>query len=64
MDVNTLRGLATLLALIAFIAICVWAYNSKRKQRFDNDAQLPFADEESHRLSQQQQSNSEDKDKQ
>ena len=53
MDINTVRGLATLFALLAFIGICFWAYNSKRKPRFDDDAQLPFADEEQHRLTQQ-----------
>lgn len=53
MDINTIRGLSTLFALLAFIGICLWAYSSKRKPRFDDDAQLPFADEEQHRQSQQ-----------
>jgi cytochrome c oxidase cbb3-type subunit 4 len=53
MDMNTLRGLSTLFALLAFIAICWWAYSSKRKQRFDTDAHIPFDDEAQHRLTQQ-----------
>ena len=38
-------GVATLLALLAFIGVCVWAYSDRRKAHFDEAAQLPFADE-------------------
>ena len=44
MDINTVRGLATLFALIAFIAMIAWAYSSKRKKDFDEAASLPFAE--------------------
>ena len=44
MDINTVRGLATLLALVAFIAMIAWAYSSKRKTDFDEAASLPFAE--------------------
>jgi cytochrome c oxidase cbb3-type subunit 4 len=44
MDINTLRGIATLLALIAFVGVCWWAYGDKRD--FDEAANLPFADDE------------------
>ena len=44
MDINTVRGLATLVALIAFIAMIVWAYSGKRKNDFDEAASLPFAE--------------------
>ena len=46
MDINTLRGIATLLALIAFLGVCCWAYGDKRKRDFDEAANLPFADDE------------------
>lgn len=46
MDINTLRGLSTLLLLVAFVGLVVWAYSSKRKQSFDEAANLPFADED------------------
>ena len=46
MDINTLRGIATILVMIAFISICLWAYSSKRKSGFDDAANLPFDDEE------------------
>ena len=47
MDAHFLDGLGTLLAFIGFVSVCIWAYSSKRKQRFEEDAKLPFADEES-----------------
>ncbi len=46
MDINTLRGLATLLLMISFLGVCAWAYSKKRKASFDDAANLPFADEE------------------
>jgi cytochrome c oxidase cbb3-type subunit 4 len=48
MDINTLRGLATVFALVAFVGICLWAYSSKRKKDFDDAANLPFADDDKH----------------
>lgn len=44
-SLETLRGISTVLALIAFIAICLWAYSSKRRDEFEQAANLPFADE-------------------
>ncbi|PTY37350.1 cytochrome oxidase [Saccharospirillum sp. MSK14-1] len=44
MDINTLRGLATVFTMIAFFGVVYWAYSSKRKARFDDAANLPFAD--------------------
>ena len=46
MDINDLRGMSTALLFIAFIGLCFWAWSSKRKQSFDEAANLPFADEE------------------
>lgn len=48
MDINTLRGFATLFALVAFVLMLLWVYSSKRKATFDEAAELPFADEISH----------------
>jgi len=52
MDINTLRGLSTVFVFIAFMGICWWAFGPKRKQRFEEDANLPFADESSHERTQ------------
>lgn len=38
MDINVLRGLITLGLLIAFLAICVYAWSSRNRQRFDETA--------------------------
>ena len=46
MDINDFRGITTLLVMITFISICVWAYSSKRKARFEEAANLPFADDD------------------
>lgn len=45
MDINTLRGLSSVFVLIAFIAVCWWAFSPKRRKKFDEAANLPFADE-------------------
>lgn len=45
MDINTIRGLATLVALITFLSVVFWAYSSRRKNDFDEAAALPFADD-------------------
>ncbi|MDO8332458.1 MAG: cbb3-type cytochrome c oxidase subunit 3 [Pseudomonas sp.] len=45
MDIGTLRGLGTLLVVIAFTCVAIWAYSSKRKASFDEAANLPFADD-------------------
>ena len=44
-DINTLRGIATLLVMLAFLGVCGWAYSSKRKSLFDEAAQIPFRDD-------------------
>ncbi len=45
MDINTLRGIATLFVMLAFIGVCLWAYSGKRKKTFEQAAQLPFEDD-------------------
>lgn len=42
MDINTLRSIVTVLALIAFLGIVFWAWSGRNKARFDEAAQLPF----------------------
>lgn len=46
MDINDLRGLATLFAFIGFLTICFWAYSSKRKTAFDEASLYPFIDQD------------------
>jgi cytochrome c oxidase cbb3-type subunit 4 len=41
-------GIATLLAFVALCGIGVWTFSASRKARFEEAAQLPFADEPEH----------------
>jgi cytochrome c oxidase cbb3-type subunit 4 len=45
MDVNTLQGLFTIVAMLAFLGVVWWAYRSTNRKRFEEDARIPFADE-------------------
>ncbi|WP_323842448.1 MULTISPECIES: cbb3-type cytochrome c oxidase subunit 3 [unclassified Moraxella] len=44
MNWGVLHSIATVMALIAFIAIAWWAYSPKNKKRFEEDAQLALDD--------------------
>ena len=46
MDTGTLQGIGTILAMAAFLGICIWAWSSKNRADFDEAAQLPFADDQ------------------
>lgn len=46
MDKVDLQALATVLTTVAFLAVVIWAYSGKNKKRFDEAANLPFADEQ------------------
>lgn len=45
MDSGTLSGIITVLFLILFGLIVVWAYSRKNKADFDAAAQLPFEED-------------------
>ncbi|MBD9484224.1 cbb3-type cytochrome c oxidase subunit 3 [Pseudomonas sp. PDM14] len=45
MDIGMLRGIGTAVVFIAFIGVVLWAYSSRRKDSFDEAANLPFADD-------------------
>ena len=42
MDAGTWRGIFTVVMMLLFVAICFWAFSSKRKTEFDDAAQLPL----------------------
>jgi cytochrome c oxidase cbb3-type subunit 4 len=46
MDINDLRSLMTVLSLLTFVGIVLWAYSSRRKQAFDEAAHLVFDEED------------------
>jgi len=51
---NNLRGLSTVLVMIAFAGVCWWAFSPSRRKKFDEAANLPFADEDSMKPNSQQ----------
>lgn len=44
MEIDDLRGIATVLCMLAFGAIVYWAYAPSRKGYFEAAAMLPFED--------------------
>jgi cytochrome c oxidase cbb3-type subunit 4 len=42
-------GIVTLLSLLGFLAIVVWVFIVKRREDFDEQAQLPLEDSEEER---------------
>jgi cbb3-type cytochrome oxidase subunit 3 len=39
------RGLMTLLLLVAFVAICAYAYSARRRSAYDELARLPLEED-------------------
>ena len=45
MDINDLRSIVTVVSLITFLGIVVWAWSRRNQAGFDEAARLPFQDE-------------------
>ena len=43
MDMGVVRGVITIVTMVTFLGICWWAYRSGNRQRFEEDALMPFA---------------------
>lgn len=46
MDQGTMQGIGTILAMIAFLGICWWAFSKHKKKDFDEASKLPFDEDE------------------
>ena len=46
MDINDARAVVTVLALVCFIGITLWAYSSRARKGFDEAALLPFSEDD------------------
>ena len=46
MTYDDIRGIGTLLAMLAFLAVVFWAWSSKRKQSFNEAANQLFDEDE------------------
>ena len=42
MDINLLRSIVTVAALVVFIVIVIWAWSKRNQADFDEAARLPF----------------------
>jgi cytochrome c oxidase cbb3-type subunit 4 len=45
MNFTLIQSIWSIVVLVTFIGIVLWAYSSKRKSAFDEAAHLPFDDE-------------------
>ncbi|MBT0586320.1 cbb3-type cytochrome oxidase subunit 3 [Alteromonas oceanisediminis] len=46
MDQGVIGSIFTVIVFVSFIGIVIWAFSSRNKKKFDEAANLPFADEE------------------
>jgi cytochrome c oxidase cbb3-type subunit 4 len=44
-DLPTVRGLLTLVLMLAFVGVVVWAWSGKRRKDFEEAARLPLDDD-------------------
>jgi cytochrome c oxidase cbb3-type subunit IV len=45
MDIGMIRGLGTVVVMVAFIGLALWVFSGRRKSEFDEATLLPFADD-------------------
>lgn len=45
LDIQVIKGLFTLLLMLIFIGICVWAFSKSRKAKFEELARLPLQED-------------------
>ena len=46
MEIDIVRSALTVLSFVSFLAVVVWAYAPRRRERFDRDAMMPFSHQE------------------
>lgn len=44
-QIADMRSAVTIISMLTFIGIVLWAYSARRKNDFDEAAMLPFADD-------------------
>lgn len=45
MDINDVRAYITPAVFLAYLGVCWWAYRRRNRERFEQDAMMPFADD-------------------
>jgi len=51
MDAGTWRGVFTVLMLLLFVAVCIWAFSGRRNADFEEASRLPLDDDDQDRPS-------------
>jgi len=46
MDSSLIQSVWTLVVLVLFVGIVIWAWSGKRKQDFDEAANIPFTEDD------------------
>ncbi|WP_374264834.1 cbb3-type cytochrome oxidase subunit 3 [Zoogloea sp.] len=46
MDINDARALITVVGLVCFIAISIWAFSGRARKGFEEAALLPFSEDD------------------
>jgi cytochrome c oxidase cbb3-type subunit 4 len=46
MNITVILTAWTIVVLVLFVGIVIWAYDSRRKARFEDDARIPFNDDD------------------
>ena len=46
MDYSLIQSIWTIVVMVLFVGIVIWAWSSKRKQRFDEAANIPFKEDD------------------
>lgn len=52
--ISDARSIVTLICMLTFVGIVIWAYSARRQSDFDEAAMLPFADEETMNVKEQE----------
>ena len=46
MNFTLIQSIWTIVVMVVFVGIVIWAWSSKRKERFDEAANIPFAEDD------------------
>jgi cytochrome c oxidase cbb3-type subunit 4 len=46
MEIEIVRSVLTVLSFVSFLGVVAWAYAPRRRSRFDQDAMMPFSQQE------------------
>ena len=58
MDINDFRAWHTLVLMVLFIGVVIWAYSKRSKQSFDEAANLPFDEDPLHKATMEKENKS------